>query len=263
MKRVVVGCFLGALLLGVSSRSDAAPIPMLQLDMKNGSYNTSTQTIVAPDGSFTLYALLTPPAGSNLAALLADTYYVSIAVTPQVSTPRSLGSFTFGQQGQTQNTFQVTGDMTYGTPPIEQLWLLQGADNGDLTDPIYPTYFTQVAFKFTQKTVAYDTKNTATTADPTTNAAGTAYYAAFTGNSSLLSAGYDLHFDLYDTKVSGCILYGLLCDIDINNYAPFDHDAQTYGNAAAVPEPSSLVALFGGLTSAALTRLRRRRRARA
>lgn len=263
MNRLAAGFFVALVVLGASTRANAGTIPLLQLDMQNGSYNTATQTIVAPDGSFTLYALLTPTAGSNIAALLDDVYYVSIGVTPQVKTPTNLGSFTFGEKSKTQSTYRVTEDMTYGTPPIEQLWLLQGADSGDLTDPVYPTYFTQVAFKFSaaQKTLAYDTKDTATKPDPTTNAAGTAYYVAFTGNSSLLSAGYDLHFDLFDTKVSGCVLYGLLCDIDVNNYAPFNHDAETYGRgAAAVPEPASLL-LVGTAVSAFAVRRRKARRA--
>jgi hypothetical protein len=57
-------------------------------------------------------------------------------------------------------------------------------------------------------------------------------------------------------RSAGAILYGLPCDIDVNSYAPFNHDAQTYGNAAAVREPSSLVALLSGLASAAAVRTR-------
>src|SRR5687767_15942290 len=78
----------------------AEAIPLLQLDMQGGTYDPVTQSIVAPGGSFTVYAVLTPQnntTAAELAALLSDTYYVSVAISPQVgSVPASVGSFTFG-----------------------------------------------------------------------------------------------------------------------------------------------------------------------
>src|SRR5688500_5470126 len=72
------------LVAGVSlwgARAEA--IPLLQLDMSGGVYDPVTESIVAPGGAFTLYALLTPPKNTTdaqLAALLSDTYYVSVAL---------------------------------------------------------------------------------------------------------------------------------------------------------------------------------------
>jgi hypothetical protein len=208
--------------------------------MKGGVYDPATETIVAPGGSFELYAILTPQNNAKpaeIAALLADTYYVSVALTPQLNTAASLGSFDFGLKGTTPTTVDVTADMTYGVPPVELFAATQGQDPGDLAKHgIYPTYFAQFEVHFTaaNTTLAY---NTATnpgglTPDPT----GTAYYATFTGNSTLLAAGYNLHFDLYSTEVLNCGKKGFpLCkDVDINKFAPFSHDAETTDR---VPEP--------------------------
>jgi hypothetical protein len=248
---------------GGASRAEA--IPLLQLDMKGGVYDPVTQTIVASGGAFELYAILTPKTNAtaaDIAALLADTFYVSVAITPQLSTPSSLGSFTFGQTGSTATTVSVTGDgpggdmdMTYGVPPLENFLSLQGHDPGDLAQHgVFPTYFAQFAFNFTSasQTLPYDVQNNPGGLTPTAN--GGAYYISFSGNSSLLAAGYNLHFDLYSSEVLNCGKKGFpnCSDVDVDKFAPFSHDAGT----TQVPEPSS--ALFAALgLAAAVARFRR------
>jgi hypothetical protein len=195
--------------------------------------------------SFTVYAVLTPPTGAtpaDILALLNQTYYVSVALTPAGS--GNLGSFTF--DGSTVN---ATSGMAYGVPPIETL---QVFDPGDLSKHgVYPTYFTQFGFTFNplSTTTAY---NSATSPGGLTpNPAGSAYYAAFTVDTSLLAAGYQLHFDLYNAVMASCLTTGCT-NYTIDMFAPFSHDAET----RRVPEPSSAVLMLTGLAVAA-RRLRR------
>jgi hypothetical protein len=70
--------------------------PLLQLNIGGGVYDLGTQTIISSGPVFTLYAYLTPQNNSDVAALLAQTYYISVAVVPAIGPPGgSLGSFTF------------------------------------------------------------------------------------------------------------------------------------------------------------------------
>ena len=129
----------------------AQAVPLLQLDIQDGWYDFGTQTIIASANPFMLYAVATPNGegqGANytLERLLSETFYISLAVVPQVGpVGANLGSFTVnGDQ------IDVTAEMTYGVPPIEEYAALQGFDRGDLQGHgIYPTYFTQFAFQFT------------------------------------------------------------------------------------------------------------------
>ena len=250
------------LLPALAKKSEA--VPLLQLDMAGGVYDPVTQTIVAPGGSFTVYAILTPQTGATaqeIAKLLSTNYYVSVALTPQLqqTTPApNLGSFTFGAQGGTQNTINAATGMTYGVPPLELMSTMQGFDPGDLSKHgIYPTYFSEFGFNFSglQQSGVY---NTATT--PGGPQAGTgAYYFAFTGNSSLLAAGYQLHFDLYTESLSDCATKKnpqACLDVDVNSFAPFSHDAET----TQVPEPASAFMLAAGLLVGARTLRKRQAR---
>lgn len=242
---VAVACFGG-------SRAEA--LPLLQLDMRNGVYDPVGQSIVAPNGDFTLYALLTPGSSSDMAALLGDMYYISVAITPQLAqSADGLGSFTFNQVGRPTQTVDVTSDMTFGTPPVDAF--NQQFDPGDLSKhSIYPTYFYEYAFQFSNivKATAYNTADNP--GGPTPNDAGGTYYATFTGNSSLLANGYNLHFDLYDTKLARCAKTAAGCgDVDVNSFAPFSHDAET-GPPVSVPEPSIVTLMGMGIAGLAARR---------
>lgn len=242
----------------------ADAIPVLQLDLAGGVFDPVSETVVAPGGAFTLYALLTPKENATQAqidALLNTTYYVAVALVPKTTPPGgSYGSFAFGLPGSTAlnctettsptpgscpETVNVTSDMTYGVPPLEQMIGLQGWDSNDLSQHgIYETYFSEFSFKFsaTSTTAGYNVQD-----DPGGPSTGTgAYYASFVGDSSLLQAGYQLHFDLYDTVLKSCSKDGTCTDVDRDRFAPFSHDAET--GTTRVPEPASAVLMLAGLT---------------
>jgi hypothetical protein len=243
MRSAIRGVLFVAVLFGVGTPASA--IPLLQLDIANGVYDPVTQTILATTDPFTVSAILTPTtnaSASEIQALLSDTYYVSIAVTPQVGpTGVDLGSFTFN--GSTVN---VTSDMTYGNPPLETLATLQGFDPGDLSSHgIFPTYYYQIPgfhFDAATKTTAYNTADNPGGLTP--NAAGTAYYYSFLINTANLDPRVELHFDLYNEKIATCAKNNNCTsgDVDVNNFAPYSHDAQSGGTR--VPEPSSSLLLM-------------------
>lgn len=251
--RVFSAFVLAALVLCLPHRSSA--IPLLQLEIKGGVYDSVTETTVATSNAFTLYAYLTPgkkTSAAELQAMLNDTYYISAALTPQVSSPADLGSFSFNG-----TTVDATSDMVYGNPPIEYLG---GADrdSGDLSKHgIYNTYFKEFAFKFTSgPAIAYDVQD-APFDEPTDAASGGMYYAAFTVDTSLLSPLYQVHFDLYNTVKDGN-------DVNINKFAPFSHDARSRGfggdDLVPLPEPGSIILFTTGAVALVAAGYRRRRR---
>ncbi len=230
--KLVAGAMLfGALAVG--SR-EASAYPMLQLDIGGGVYDLTTETIVGTSNPFTLYALLTPrhnATTSQINALLAETYYISVALTPKTAPPGgSFGSFTF--EGTTVN---ATSDMVYGVPPLETNLAF---DANDLSKHgIFETYYREFAFTFNSldTALAYNTAD-----DPGGPTAGSgAYYAAFDVDSTGLLAGYNLHFDLYNTDVRRGT------DIDVDDFAPFSHDAECC--TQKVPEPGTLLLLGSGI----------------
>jgi hypothetical protein len=250
-----------ALLILPLLAAQAEAVPILQLDMKGGVYDPVTETIVAPGGTFTVFAVLTPGANATaaeIAALLDTTYFLSVALTPQTGPPGgSFGSFAFGLPGTTSTckettsptpgacpqTVNVTSDMSYGVPPLEIVSSLQGWDANDLSKHgIYQTYFSEFSFKFSPLDTAskYNTQNS-----PGGPSAGTgAYYATFVGDSSLLAAGFGLHFDLYSQKLKDCATPSGPCsDVDVAMFAPFSHDAQI----TQVPEPAGLLVMLAGV----------------
>jgi hypothetical protein len=231
LRRLIFGTILlGAVAFG--SR-EASAYPVLQLDIGGGVYDLETETIVGTSNPFTLYALLTPYRNATtdqINGLLAETYYISVALTPKTAPPGgSLGSFTF--EG---TTVDATSDMVYGVPPLESNLEF---DANDLSrHGIFETYFWEFAFTFDPSTtaLAYNTAD-----NPGGPTAGTgAYVVAFDVDSRLLSSGYGLHFDLYNTVArSGG-------DIDRDDFAPFSHDAEC---CAQVPEPGTLLLLGSGV----------------
>ena len=237
-------------------------VPSLQLDIYGGFYDSTTQTIKSSGNTFTLYAYLIPDKNASL----TDTYYISAAIVPQISSSANLGSFVFASQ-----QVLVTQNMVYGVPPIESNLAF---DPHDLSQHgVFPTYFTQFSFLFDPKNTAtaYDT-STNTGAGPTFNPNGTMYYAAFNVDTSLLDPNYEIHFDLYNTithttTTQNCFSTGTrngknkgtftctsttTADVDINSFAPFSHDAQS----DPVPEPGSLLLLGIGLFGCLIARQR-------
>src|SRR5215467_14303976 len=98
------------------SSAPAQAYPSLQLDILGGHYDSSTETIVSSTNSFSVYAYLIPSDSSckSNCTFLGDNYYLSMALIPATATSGNYGSFT-----ENGNTVNVTGSMTYGTPPLD------------------------------------------------------------------------------------------------------------------------------------------------
>ncbi len=229
--KTIFTVFLSVIGLISLTASKSLATPTLQLDIVGGTYDSTTGTIVATSNTITLYAYLNPNAKNQL----SDTYYISAAIAPKVDKAGAdIGSFNFNGK-----TINATGDMTYGVPPLEDIAKLQGWDSGDLPKHgIFPTYFSEFEFQFdpNKQISEYDTADRAKNGDLIPTDGIGMYYVAFTIDTSLLDPNYVLHFDLYNTKIKGL-------DVDVTQFAPFSHDAQS----AAVPEPATVLLLGSGL----------------
>lgn len=241
--------------------SDAFAIPTLQLDIGNGVYDTNTETIIATGNTFTLYAYLSPDNFNGL----SDTYYISAAVSPQVGpTGSNLGSFVFNG-----NTVNVTSDMTYGNPPLET-YVTQLFEAGDLAQHgVFPTFFSEFSFSFNSSNQInqYNTQDRAINSgsiDLTPVSTVGMYYAAFSVDVSNLDPNYVIHFDLYNEELvavyQGNKNNGTLLgyDVDVSQFAPFSHDAESA--PAEVPEPATFLLFGAGLAGFATLKKRISRR---
>jgi hypothetical protein len=248
-----------AVVLGLVSNAQA--FNELQLDIAGGTYsgtsptgNITPETILAPANSFKLYAYLQKN-GGQVINQVTDLYYLSAAVVPmqaQTTTPPSLGSFNFNN-----TSYNVTGAMVYGAPPVEALLT---RENNDLqTHGVFETYFKEFSFQFdpTRYVEQYDTQTRAiaggsilTAPDPARNPKNM-YVMTFDVDVSGLAAGYGIHFDLYNTELASAT------DLAISQkgFAPFSHDAEGWrrggggggGQETPVPEPGTFVLLGSGL----------------
>ena len=251
----------------------AAAQPTLQLGIVGGTYDTTTQTIVYGGGTtFDVVSFGSPTSGNNTFDT-SMTYYLSVAVVPQMTPPGgSYGSFQYSMDGGvTWSTVNVTGSMVYGVPPLETVLALQGTDPGDLaTHGIYETYFYQIAFTFdgAKTDICGGVNNTQDC--PGLGGLGTGtglFYDMIRFDISGMSADINLHFDLYSQEVVTCsnnpnCVPG---DIDVDQFAPFSHDAETSSSTSRItttgaPEPaSSSLALLGlGLLGAGFWARRRK-----
>ncbi len=222
-----------ATLAALTLSSPAHAIPTLQLDIGGGYYmNGTEQSVVTGADIFAVYALATSGGGMSAADILAETYYLSVSITPKEGPQASkLGSFTFQQEGGSVETVDVTTDMTYGSPPLTATAnpYLGGHD-------IFDTFYIERSFTFNAlQTVA--TYNVEDDAGASFSPGTSMYYIGFNIDMSLYDDSvHDLHFDLYSSQIkkNG--------EITLGDFAPFSHDAST----VSVPEPSSAVHLAIG-----------------
>lgn len=236
--RPIIFMFLVVALINLTIIPKVFAIPTLQLDIADGTYNsttsvnsiTSAQTIIAPGNPFTLYAYLIP----NDRNTLADSYYISMALVPQLTPPGgNLGSFTFNT-----TTVNVTSDMIYGVPPLETyLGNIATFDPGDLSQHgIFNTYFYEYEFQFGSSQITpYDTQDRAISGGSISTSGSGMYYVALTVNTASLDPRYVIHFDLYNTALAR----RSKTDLDVTQFAPFSHDAESM----PVPEPHTILFL--------------------
>jgi len=203
--------------------STAVAEPYLQLDADPAIYlGVPVESILATEAEFTLYALV----NSNDSAFnLTETFYLSAAVTPrqdEIDPAPDLGSFVLGSL-----TIDVTGDMVYGTPPLDV-----DLDPKDLADHgIFETYYYEQPFTLdpAKTTGLYNSQDTP--GGPSV-AGSDLYYQDFEVDVSGVASGYTIHFDLYTMKTIE--RQGELVNV-IADFAPFSHDLET------VPTPGALM----------------------
>ena len=215
------------LFLGLSSTQVLA-IPALQLTINGGTYDTTTETTVTSDTIFDLYSLLTADSAEG-------DYRLSIAVVPAltVGAGGDYGSFTLNG-----TVFDVTGDMVFGTPPLDTF----GRPDSLPTHGIYDTYYTEFGFNFNsaQASNPYDVTDTGNIGVIPVAGKG-AFWKMFEFNVTELTANTLLHFDLYRVDPTTGTLFSA------NSFAPFSHDAEDGPPSNNVPEPQILILLGMGL----------------
>ena len=215
------------LFLGLSSTQVLA-IPALQLTINGGTYDTTTETTVTSDKIFDLYSLLTADSAEG-------DYRLSIAVVPAltVGAGGDYGSFTLNG-----TVFDVTGDMVFGTPPLDTF----GRPDSLPTHGIFDTYYMEYGFNFdpTQTSKPYNVTDTGNIG--VIPVAGTgAFWQMFEFDVTDLTANTLLHFDLYRVDLTTGTLFSA------NSFAPFSHDAEDGPPSNNVPEPQILILLGMGL----------------
>lgn len=198
--------------------------PYLMLDASPAIYDPISESILATDPVFTLYALVNSEAPEAIEdPFLTETFYLAVAVVPDpgYSEPGpDLGSYVFDGI-----TLDIVGDMTYGNPPLEE-YLKQ---NDLPSHGVYETYFHEYSFTLDPDNKATLYNSMVTPGGPSDDPLGTLYYQAFDVDVSGLISPYQMHFDLY-TKSSPYV----------DKFAPFSHTVTT-------PIPASVILGMLGL----------------
>ena len=238
---------LGSLL--VLSSVSAYATPTLQLDIANGAYNWGDESVVTNSNSFNLYAYALTANGSGTVADFSKEYYVSIAILGQgVSSTTDFGSFVFDGITYSNDT-SSSHALVYGAPPLDDvdlgIW-----DSGDLQKHgVFPTLYTQTGFYFDTSKTRNEVNVQDTPGTPISSGDAIAYQG-FTVDTSGMKSGYELHFDLYNEDIIKSETTGDITNVDVGDFAPFSHDAETVPSdipvppQGFVPEPQTL-ALFG------------------
>lgn len=238
---------LPLLTLSLTLVTSSHALPVLQLDVGGGAYQTSTasaaanpDTVVATGNPFTLYALVNT-ASPKYAGLTG--YFLSAAVTPGGTLPtQNFGTFTIATGGVT--TTYSAANMAFGTPPLDATdidpseyaamtgWTVPNSSK-DLQDHgVFDTTYAQIAFDFGagNRAAAYNVEDDP--GGPLLSPTGTFRYHAFEVDVTNLAPGFTVHFDLY--RATGNT---------VTQFAPFSHDAES-GPHGSVPDASATFVLL-------------------
>ena len=223
--------------------------PVLQLDLEGGYYVDATETVVTDLEDFELYVVGTPDGRISETELLADTWWLAIALTPDPggdSAP-DIGSFTVGGV-----EYDVT-DFTYGTPPLDAYDA--NGEQGLASHGIYDTWYMELRFRFGSESYCgtYNVQDNPGEYDG--NGTGS-FCEIFDINIANLDEGFNLHFDSYNTETrqNGP---GSGVDEGVGIFAPFSHDGETNCCEREVPEPGTIGLLGIGLLGLGIARRRK------
>ena len=82
-EKLLMGVVISLVVVLFSAKAMA--YPALQIDIFGGTYSAGPSDVVTEADTFSLYAYATPSGNLDIATILSDTYFLSVALTPKQS----------------------------------------------------------------------------------------------------------------------------------------------------------------------------------